>query len=170
MPTSGPGSSPGRSAGSRLRPVRRAGRGFTLIEVMVVVALVAVAAGVVSLALRDGTHDRLEREAARLTALLETARAEARAAALPVVWRPTPESAEHQFRFIGLPAARQLPTRWLDAEVVAQVEGGRGTLVLGPEPLIGAQRLQLRIGDQALLIGTDGLQPFAVLAPASNPP
>lgn len=162
MRTSAPGS-------KAILPRRRAG-GFTLIELMVVVALVAVAAGVVSLSLRDGTQDRLEREAARLTALLETARAEARAAALPVVWRPTPESAEHQFRFIGLPASRRLPTRWLDAEVLAQVEGGRGTLVLGPEPLIGAQRVQLRIGEQSLAIGTDGLQPFAVLAPVASPP
>lgn len=164
MPTSDPGSR------RRPAPDRRRAGGFTLIEVMVVMALVAVAAGVVSLALRDGTQDRLEREAARLTALLETARAEARAAALPVVWRPTPESAEHQFRFIGLPASRRLPTRWLDAEVVAQVEDIRGTLVLGPEPLIGAQRLQLRIGERSITIGTDGLQPFAVLAPAGTPP
>lgn len=162
MPTSDPGSKP--------TPARRRTGGFTLIEVMVVVALVAVAAGVVSLALRDGTQDRLEREAARLTALLETARAEARAAALPVVWRPTPESAEHQFRFSGLPASRRLPTRWLDAEVLAQVEGSRGTLVLGPEPLIGAQRVQLRIGERSLTIGTDGLQPFAVLTPEASPP
>ena len=152
MRTSAPGSSP------------RPARGFTLIELMAVVALVAVAAGVVSLALRDGTHDRLEREAVRLATLLETARAEARAAALPVVWRPTPESAEHAFRFSGLPASRQLPTRWLDPEVVAQVEDGRGALALGPEPLIGAQRVRLRLGDQAVWVATDGLRPFALQA------
>lgn len=155
--------------GSKATAPRRHG-GFTLIELMVVVALIAVAAGVVSLALRDGTRDRLEREAARLTALLETARAEARAAALPVAWMPTPESPERQFRFVGLPASRQLPTHWLDAEVVAQVEGGRGALVLGPEPLIGAQHVRLRIGEQSITIGTDGLQPFMVQVPDGSPP
>ena len=53
-------------------------RGFTLIELMIVVALIAIAAGVVSLALRDPASTRLETEAARLSALLESARAESR--------------------------------------------------------------------------------------------
>ena len=82
MPRSAPGSSliaaPARAA--------RRSRGFTLIEVMMVLALIAIATGIVSLSMRDGTATRLEREAARLAALLETARAEARAAALPVRW------------------------------------------------------------------------------------
>ena len=159
MPTSAPGSS---------HSVRRAGaargqRGFTLIELMVVLAMIALAAGAVSLSLRDSRIGRLEREAARLSALLESARAEARAEALPVRWMPTPESSEHAFRFVGLPASRRMPTRWLDADVVAQIEGTQGALVLGPEALIGAQRVRLRIDDQMIEIGTDGLRPFAVL-------
>ena len=43
-------------------------------------------------------------------------------------------------------------------------------LKLFTRPLIGAQRVQLRIGEQSLAIGTDGLQPFAVLAPVASPP
>ena len=54
-------------------------RGFTLIELLVVVALIAIASGVASLSLRDGTASRLEHEGQRLAALLESARAEARA-------------------------------------------------------------------------------------------
>ena len=45
--------------------------------------------GAVSLALRDGNASRLEEEGARLSALLEMARAEARAAGTPVRWQPT---------------------------------------------------------------------------------
>lgn len=142
-----------------------ASRGFTLIELMVVVALVAIATAVVSLALRDSTQDQLQREGLRLATLLEIARAEARAAALPVVWQPTPQAADAAFRFSGLPADRRLPTHWLDAEVVAQVEDGRGALALGPEPLIGAQSVRLQLGRHSLSVGTDGLQPFAVLDP-----
>ncbi len=152
MPTSAPGNS------RRLRKPR----GFTLIEVMVVVALVAIAAGVVSLALRDGRQDRLEREAARLSALLESARAEARAAALPVQWLLTPEAADGAFRFVGLPASRAMPTRWQDAEVTARIDGNRGSVVLGPEALIGPQRVLLAIDGQAIAVATDGLRPFSV--------
>jgi general secretion pathway protein H len=45
-------------------------RGFTLIELMVVVAIIAIAAGVSSLALRDADAKALDQDAARLSALL----------------------------------------------------------------------------------------------------
>jgi general secretion pathway protein H len=135
-----------------------------MIELMVVITLVAVAAGVVSLALRDNRATRLQREGERLATLLEEARAEARAAALPVRWLPTPESSEHAFRFIGLPASVSLPGQWLDDAVVARIGDGRAALELGPEPLIGAQRVQLLLDGESVEVGTDGLRPFAVQA------
>lgn len=143
------------------RPATRAS-GFTLIEVMVVMAVIAIAVGVATLALRDSRVTRLDREAARLAALLETARAEARVAALPVRFVLTPEDGERQFRFAGLPASRTMPTRWLDDAVVAQIGEGRPALQLGPEALIGRQRIILRIDDQRIEVGTDGLRPFGV--------
>ena len=47
--------------------------------------------------------------------------------------------------------------------------GGAAVLVLGPEPLIAAQRLQLLQGDRRLSLGTDGLAPFAVLPEGTAP-
>ncbi|NBX96765.1 MAG: type II secretion system protein GspH, partial [Betaproteobacteria bacterium] len=39
---------------------------------------------------------------------------------------------------------------------------GAPRLVLGPEPLIPAQRLRLRLGEQQLVLATDGLGAFRV--------
>jgi general secretion pathway protein H len=141
-----------------------------MIEVMVVVALIAIAAGVVSLSLRDGSADRLEREAARLSALLESARAEARASALPVRWLLTPESSEHAFRFVGLPPSRKMPTQWLDSGVVARFDDNLTSLALGPEALIGAQGVQLQLDRQRVHISTDGLRPFSAQPVEAAPP
>jgi general secretion pathway protein H len=137
-------------------------RGFTLIELLVVVALIAVASGLASLALRDPSATQLEHEGARLAALLESARAEARASGLAVRWEPKAEpGSARDFRFVGLPAANMLPQRWLAPGVSADVIGARA-VVLGPEPLIGAQRIVLSLEDRRLVLATDGLGPFEV--------
>jgi general secretion pathway protein H len=130
---------------------------------MVVLAIVAVAAGLISLAIRDPAETRLEQEAARLVALLESARTEARTSGLAAAWVPADEASQPGFRFIGLPTALALPNQWLDARVSAQVVGARG-LTLGPEAILPPQRVVLRIEDRRLEIGSDGLAAFAVLA------
>jgi len=139
-----------------------------MIELIVVVALIALAVGVVSLALRDPAATRLEQDAMRLAALLESARAESRASGLRVRWLPQHVSDDEHFRFDGLPRASALPTRWLDAQVSAEVSSANGVL-LGPEPLIGAQRIVLRLADQRLELSTDGLGPFTVSGDAPAP-
>jgi general secretion pathway protein H len=166
--TSAPGSEPGPGgAASRRRGPRCRTRGFTLIELLVVAALIAIASATAALALRDPSATRLEREAARLSALLEAARAEARASGVTVRWMPT-SSGEGRlggFRFTGLPKRAALPTDWLTEGVSAEVLGApanaRGA-VLGPEPVIGAQRILLRLESQRLTLVTDGLGPFEV--------
>ncbi|MDH4052896.1 MAG: prepilin-type N-terminal cleavage/methylation domain-containing protein [Rubrivivax sp.] len=155
MPTSDPGS-------SGCAVPRHRARGFTLIELLVVVAIIAVSAAVITLALRDGSADRLAREGERLATLLEAARAESRIAGVAVWWRPADDAGTPGFRFVGLAAgAPDLPTQWLDPEVRAVVIGAP-QVQLGPEPLIGAQRIELQLQRQRLIVGTDGLSPFAV--------
>ena len=138
--------------------------GFTLIELMVVVAIIAIAAAVTSLALRDPSATKLEHEAARLAALLESARTEARASGLAVRWEPRAANSEtaEDFRFVGLPPSEKLPQHWLSQGVRAEVSGARA-VVLGPEPLIGAQRIVLSLEERRLVLATDGLGPFAVV-------
>jgi len=131
-----------------------------------VVALIAVASGLAALALRDPAATRLEQEAARLSALLESARAQARGLGLAVTWQPVPKDGggpgEADFRFAGLPAADPLPTHWLTPGIVAQVVAAPA-LVLGPEPMIGAQRVRLSLDGQHTTLATDGLGPFVVV-------
>ena len=155
--------------------------GFTLIELLLVLLLIALASGLVSLSLRDAGQVSLEREAQRLAALLEAGRAEARATGVAVRFElvgqgeraATAEQADAQFRFTGLapgslPGSGNSPGRWLDPAVAAQIDNA-SALRLGPEPLIGAQRITLRLDGQTRVLATDGLAPFAVAEPAVNP-
>ena len=149
MPTSAPGSS------SRFPRLRAAG--FTLLEILVVIAIVAVASAGVAFAVRDTAGQPLERDAQRLAALLDSARAQSRLTGLTVRWVPT----EDGFRFDGLPKDT-LPHNWLAHETRV---AGAAVLVLGPEPIIGPQSVVLvstEHPDQAWRISTDGLRPFTI--------
>jgi general secretion pathway protein H len=131
--------------------------GFTLLELLVVVAIIAFATASVSFALRDSSAAVLEREAQRLAAVLEAARAQSRSSGVAVRWRPV----ENGFRLEGLPgqAAAQ---PWLSSDTVVP---GNAVLVLGPEPIIGPQAVVLTSSaapDRALRVATDGLRPFSV--------
>jgi general secretion pathway protein H len=159
---------PTSARGSRRRGGRTAG--FTLIELLIVLALVGLASGLVALSIRDPASTRLEQEAVRLASLLESARAESRAMGVPVRWvpaQPDREPGAPDFRFVGLPRS-ELPVRWLDAQVRAEVAGSP-SLLLGPEPVIGPQRVALRLADRRIEVGTDGLAPFSVMDSASAP-
>ena len=93
---------------------------------------------------------------------------QARAGALNVRWLPVGNRAGADFQFVGLPPNLQPAQAWLSPEVRAEVIGAKA-LTLGPEPVIGAQRVVLRLDERQVVIATDGLGPFQVLADEAAP-
>ncbi len=140
-------------------------RGVTLLELLLVVAIAAVVAAGASLALRDSSQSRLDREAQRLAAVLEAARAQARASGAVVHWRVEPSG----FAFDGLgdKVAKDLPDQWQNPDTRAELRND--TLLLGPDPVLPPQSVRLWQADQrerSLWVASDGLRPFAVRADA----
>lgn len=132
-------------------------RGFTLLELLVVIAIIALATAGVGFSLRDTAADQLEKEAQRLGALLDSARAQSRMTANPIGWRPT----QSGFVFEGAVPAN-FPEKWLGSDVIATIAQ---PIVLGPEPIIGPQQIELASRAQPALVltlATDGVHPFTV--------
>lgn len=163
--------------------MRCTAHGFTLLELLITISIMALATAGVSFALRDSAATGLEREGQRLAAILESARAQSRASGVPVRWHPVVGG----FRLDGLPTSPAQPTStwaWLDSATQAQIETSASTaaeisspsfaltsaaqgafVVLGPEPLIAPQQVVLFSPPSPALrvrVITDGLRPFQV--------
>ncbi len=131
--------------------------GFTLLELLVVIVIMAVATAGVGLAMRGSSATQLEREAQRLAALFESARAQSRMSATAVSWRATPSG----FTFEGLTGS-SMPATWLGNDVRAV---DSGLVVLGPEPIIRPQQIRLLSiseSERSVRVVTDGVKPFSV--------
>jgi general secretion pathway protein H len=135
-------------------------QGFTLLELLLVLAITALASAGVALAMRDSAHGRLESEAQRLAASLESARAHSRALGVPVRWRTVPTG----FVWDGLPSniQKSIPQGWSQPGVATDPEQ---SLLLGPEPIITPQSVRIWLAEQpqnSVRVVSDGLRPFAL--------
>lgn len=142
----------------------RAHRGFTLLELMVVVALIGLATATVVVSLRDSDETRLETEALRLGAVLDAARAQSRTSGVALLWQPGAEGYGLGPAGTAYAPVVQTQRTWLHPGTTVQIvqPPGAGVLVLGPEPLTPPQRLELRLGETRLGLASDGLGPFTV--------
>ena len=138
-------------------------RGLTLLELLVVLAIIAISSAGVALAMRDNAQNQLERDAQRLIAKLEAARVQSRAQGLPIVWRATNSGFIIETPVVGSGFVAQRDD-WLSAGMSADMKA----ITLGPEPIIPPVTITLsnsnvQTSDAKLMqlrIGTDGLQPF----------
>ncbi len=140
----------------------RTQRGLTLLELLMVLTVAAMATAAVSLSLRDPDQRALQREGERLAALLESGRAWSRSSGQVLRWTAGPEG----FAFEGHTPKRaaepwQTPGIEVQWTQVAQTQA----LVLGPEPIIAPQAITLRLRQQQLTLSSDGLRAFEVRAP-----
>ena len=142
-------------------------RGLTLLELLVVLAIIAISSAGVALAMRDNAQTQLEREAQRVIAKLESARVQSRAQGVPLVWRATASGFVIE---TTLPASDFVAQSedWMSSDMSIGMSEGTKAISLGPEPIIPPATITLSKASAQLSgnkpmnlrIGTDGLQPF----------
>lgn len=132
-------------------------RGFTLLEVALVLCVMALLTALVSRAMPLAAERGMREESQRLVAALERARALSRASGEAVTLRL--DAGRWEFR--GAQTARQLPQQWL----YPSTHAAAAQLILGPDPIIPPQHIEL-FGEAGahVRIATDGVSPFAVEA------
>lgn len=132
--------------------------GFTLLELLLVLAIIAIGSTAVTLSLRDSPQTRLQMEAERLIAVLEASRADARASNTALRWHADDKGFE----------VHTLPSSGKALHAMAwQFKGTEASptdVLISAEPIQARTSVTLRHGSgTSLKIGTDGAAAYKVL-------
>lgn len=148
-------------------------RGFTLLELLVVLVILGIMLGVVSLNVAPSERQAMQNEAQRIALLLQLARDEAIVRNRPIAfelapdayrflvreddaWRPIAgDDALRERRFSRAPVAFSI-----DPPVAQQ--DARLRIVFGREPVDKPFLLTLTVGDLSVAVRADGVGHFAV--------
>lgn len=132
-------------------------RGFTLIEILVVIAILGIAAAAVAMSISTSDARLVQEETARLGALFRIAQNEARVTGRALVWEADREG--YRFRPLDPEAARDWNDEILRARrwpfPVRAVEGG--PIVFGREPLLEPARLRIATAERETTLTLDPL-------------
>ena len=139
-----------------------ASRGYTLIELLVAVAIIAIVAGMVALSLPGGEERRVREEAARLGALFRIVQDHARVAGRVLVWQADLEG--YAFRALDADAAASWqdetlrPRSWPFA--VQRLEAQ--PIFFTREPMLSPASVLIATASSEVLISLDALGNVAV--------
>jgi general secretion pathway protein H len=132
-------------------------RGFTLIELLLTVAIIGIAAGIVSLSVRGAEARKLNEEGDRLAALFRMAASEARVGGRALVWqadlsgyrfRPLVVDATYAMREeLARERAWPVPMRRVEAHEI----------IFTREPLRQPATLEIDTADEKLVLELDAL-------------
>lgn len=155
----------------RARP--RAARGFTLLELLVVLIIAALLMGVVAFNAMPGERQALQNEAQRIALLLQLARDEAIVRNRPIAFEADNSRyrflirEENQWQLLGeddLLREREFTRAPIALSIVPAVSADNGPLriVFGREPVDRPFLLTLALGDSSVAIRADGVGHFTV--------
>lgn len=151
----------------------RAARGFTLVEVMVVMVIIGITLGLVTVNVLPSQRQNLQAEAQRIALLLQLARDEAIVRNTPVAFEAEPD----RYRFLvrgekrwdtvpGDDLLRERPFKTAPIALSLDPPGtGSGNplrIVFGREPVDKPFVLTLADGDNTVAIRADGVGHFNV--------
>jgi general secretion pathway protein H len=152
-------------------------RGFTLIEVLVVVMIIAIIVSLVAVNLLPDARQSLREEGTRLALLLGHAHDEAIATGAPLAWQRTDtgyrfleRGPDRTWQPVELDAslrARALPVGVSVAaiETPAAANGGNPAILLSPTGVGEPFRITLALGEHRVRIASDGTLPAVVEEP-----
>ncbi len=143
-------------------PPPRLDLGFTLLELLVVLLIMALGSAGVALSMRQSPEQALEREAQRLIYWLELARIQSNTQGQRVLL--TANDQGYVFSSTGPSSLPKASIPWLESGT--QLLSPVNALVLGPEPILSPQSIELGMRQQnglRIKVGTHGLEPFAIV-------
>ncbi|GAB2916137.1 GspH/FimT family pseudopilin [Paraburkholderia jirisanensis] len=174
MRTSARGNKPG-GTGHSAGAARTAQRGFTLLEMLVVLMIAGILLAAVALVPTRNRRSDLNEEAQRLATMLESADDEAQVRSAPIAWQPVNGGYEFLQRVAGgawRPMTDDLlkPHRWgTDVTGVAIRYAGSGEstsrVIFGDESVNVPVTVTLISGQEELKVVSTGVGNFAVQRP-----